>query len=146
MQLTANFSLAEFTRSDTATRRGLDNTPDTQELANLNRLALVLEEIRAGLGHHPIHITSGFRGEALNRAVGGDPNSAHRLGLAADFICPGYGSPFEVCRAIAAMAIEFDQLIQEKNRWVHLGLSPGPGRRDLLTFDGQRYLRGIRHA
>lgn len=145
MQLTPHFSLAEFTRSDTAARRGLDNTPSDAERDNLIRVASVLEEIRATLGH-PILITSGYRGEALNRAVGGVPHSAHRLGLAADFICPDFGSPFEVCKVIAAMSIEFDQLIQEKNRWVHLGLSAGPGRRDLLTYDGRRYLPGIRHV
>ncbi|WP_221621181.1 hypothetical protein [Halomonas sp. YLB-10] len=52
----------------------------------------------------------------------------------------------DVCRAITAMALEFDQLIQEKNTWVHLGLSQAPGRRDLLTFDGHRYRRGILRA
>ena len=114
------------------------------ELANLMRLAAVLEDVRHVLGSRPILISSGFRSEAVNKAVGGSTSSAHRLGLAADFTCPDFGSPLMVCRAIASSGIQFDQLIHEKGSWVHLGLSQSAPRTQMLTFDGTRYLPGLR--
>ena len=143
MKLSKHFTLAELTRSATAQRLGLENSPTVQELANLMRLAGVLEEVRRVLGHRPILISSGFRSEAVNKAVGGATTSAHRLGLAADFTCPSFDSPLAVCQAVAASDIEFDQLIHEKGAWVHLGLSQGTPRTQLLTFDGSRYLSGL---
>ena len=100
MKLSKHFTLEELTRSATAQRLGLDNLPSVHELANLMRLATVLEDVRHVLGSRPILISSGFRSEAVNKAVGGSPSSAHRLGLAADFTCPG--SP---CTAFRERAI-----------------------------------------
>src|SRR5690606_29053528 len=111
MRLSKHFTLAELTRSATAQHLGLENSPTVHELANLMRLAAVLEEVRRLLGHRPILISSGFRSEAVNKAVGGSTSSAHRLGLAADFTCPDFGSPLMVCKAIASSGIAFDQLI-----------------------------------
>lgn len=143
MKLTEHFTLAELTRSGAAAQHRLNNTPNNEELANLRRLARTLEAVRALLGHRPIVITSGFRSGAVNRAVGGVSTSAHRLGLAADFVCPTFGTPLEVCRAIAVSRIRFDQIIHEQSRWIHLGLSDMPARRQLLTFDGRSYQSGL---
>ena len=144
MGLSKHFTLTELTRITSPQRLGLDNSPTVRELANLMRLAAVLEDVRQVLGHRPILITSGFRSEAVNKAVGGSPSSAHRLGLAADFTCPNFGSPLTVCKAVASSGIEFDQLIDDKDSWVHLGPSRSAPRTQLLTFDGTRYLPGLR--
>src|SRR5690554_3339805 len=75
MRLSRHFTLDEFVRSATADRFGLDNIPTVRELANLARLAQVLENVRAVLGHRPVLISSGFRAEEVNSAVGGSPSS-----------------------------------------------------------------------
>jgi hypothetical protein len=125
-RLTDHFSLEELTQSETAARRRIDNTPSPAVVENLTRTAQTLEQVRALLGSRPVLVSSGYRSPALNAAVGGAASSAHMTGLAADFICPGFGSPLEICRKIAASNIVFDQLIQE-GTWVHVGLAPaGP--------------------
>jgi len=146
MQLTAHFRLIEFTRSDTASRKGIDNTPSDEHLTNLHRLAETLEEVRELLGY-PIIITSGYRSPALNRAVGGVSNSSHAQGLAADFHCPGYGSDYDVCRMIAGSRIEFDQLIFEQaaTTWVHLGVGERMRREVMSWRAGRGYRAGIVH-
>ncbi|HXF44864.1 MAG TPA: D-Ala-D-Ala carboxypeptidase family metallohydrolase [Burkholderiaceae bacterium] len=133
-KLSAHFDLEEFLVSEIAARRGIDNTPTPEIVENLKRLALALEDVRMLLGH-PIYITSGYRCPALNVAVGGSATSAHPYGLAADFICPGFGAPLDICTAIAAAGIVFDQLIHEFGRWVHFGLAIGAAepRRQVLT-------------
>ncbi|MET3132852.1 zinc D-Ala-D-Ala carboxypeptidase [Oxalobacteraceae bacterium GrIS 1.11] len=144
MQLTANFSLAEMTASQTATRQGIVNTPSQDVIDNLGRVAAVLEQIRALVGA-PIHVSSGYRAPALNRAVGGAANSAHVLGLAADITVPSM-TPQQLAKAIKAGGIEFDQLIYE-GTWVHVGLATGAPRNQVLTatFTGGRasYSAGI---
>lgn len=134
MSLTLHFTLDEMTHSQTATRRDIDNTPSVDVVANLTRTAQTLEQVRVLLGSRAITISSGYRSPDLNRAVGGAKASAHLYGLAADFICPGYGTPPQICKAIAASNIDFDQLIQE-GTWVHIGLAqPGQkNRRQVLT-------------
>ena len=84
MYLSKHFTLDELTKSATATRKGIDNTPNEQALKNLQDLVVnVLEPLRVHYGR-PIIITSGFRCEKLNKAVGGSPTSQHVLGQAAD--------------------------------------------------------------
>ncbi|KUZ33599.1 D-Ala-D-Ala carboxypeptidase family metallohydrolase [Burkholderia territorii] len=132
--LTAHFTLEELVASDTARRRGIDNTPSATVAANLRRTAEALERVRELLGGRPVVVTSGYRSPALNSAIGGVPNSAHKLGLAADFVCPKFGTPLDICRAISRSSIEFDQLIQE-GTWVHIGLAAAgvKPRRQVLT-------------
>lgn len=139
-QLSQHFHLDEFTVSQEATRRGLDNTPTPPAMRGLLRLAALLEDVRVLLGEQPISISSGYRSPAVNKAVGGSPKSAHLAGLAADFVCPGYGTPLQVCQEIAGSGIAFDQLIYE-GTWVHIGLAPvgAVPRREVLTA---RFLRG----
>ena len=128
MNLTDNFTLEEFTRSDMARERGIDNTPPPEVVANLRRLAEFMEKVRHILGDAPVRITSGYRCHDLNVAVGGVPNSAHLDGLACDFVCAEAGMPLAVCaRLRGTPGLEFDQLINEANqyghRWTHIGIA-----------------------
>lgn len=133
MSLTPHFTLDELTASQTAARLGLDNTPPPEMVAALKRTAELLEEVRALLGK-PVLVSSGYRSPAVNRAVGGAANSAHMLGCAADFSSPSFGSPIDICRAIARSDIAFDQLIHEFRAWVHIAWAPNP-RKMVLTVD-----------
>lgn len=134
--LSPHFTLAELLQSETAARRRIDNSPSQAIVDNLTFLAGRLEVIRELLGNLPIIITSGYRCSALNVAVGGSKTSAHMSGLAADFICPAYGSPLDICRRLAERAgqLAFDQVIQEGS-WVHVGFAQAgrEPRRQVLT-------------
>ena len=130
-QLTRNFHLSEFLSSDMAVRAGIDNTPPAVELGNIRGfLAPGMQRVRDLLGS-PVLVSSGYRSPALNAAVRGSKTSQHMHGLAADFTCPGFGSPLQVARALLASAVEFDQLIQE-GQWVHISFTARP-RRVVLT-------------
>jgi hypothetical protein len=140
MILTPHFTLEELTVTQ---QRGLDNSPPPWAVTNLRITAEGLERAREIL-ERPIIVTSGYRSKEVNAAVGGAERSAHLLGLAADFICPGFGSPAKVCRALEGRAdFAFDQLIFEWT-WVHVSFEPRL-RREVLTLDRatRKYLRGI---
>lgn len=142
MNLSQHFTLGELTLSQTAARRGIDNTPPPDVRRNLGRLALILEGVRALVGR-PIVISSGYRSPAVNRAVGGATNSAHLTGLAADINCPGL-SPAALAAIIKTSTIKYDQLILEFDQWVHIGLSEAAPRFQLLTIrTGTGYMKGI---
>jgi zinc D-Ala-D-Ala carboxypeptidase len=137
MRLSENFSLEELTASETAARKGIDNTPSEEVINNLKRLAAALQEVRALLNHRAILISSGYRSPELNQAVGGSATSDHCKGLAADFICPSYGTPNDIVRAIAASDLSFKQVIREFDKWVHLSI-PEEGqepRKQALIID-----------
>jgi hypothetical protein len=137
MRLSENFSLEELTASETAARKGIDNTPSEDVINNLKRLAAALQEVRALLNHRAILISSGYRSPELNQAVGGSATSDHCKGLAADFICPSYGTPNDIVRAIAASGLSFKQVIREFDKWVHLSI-PEEGqepRKQALIID-----------
>ena len=142
-QLSTHFSLEELTVTDT----GLDNTPNAEEEARLSTLATFMEKVRTILGNHPITVNSAFRSEAVNEAVGGVPDSAHRLAYACDFTCPGFGPPLDIAERLDAAqrngAIDFDQLIYE-GTWVHISRDPQL-REQRLTHTGDGYTDGI-HA
>jgi len=132
-QLTEHFSLEEMTHSDTANACGIDNTAPPDVIDNLTRLCNVLEEVRVVCGNHPVTINSGYRCEALNAEVGGVEDSAHRYGLGADIVIPGYGDPTDVWEALIFVVedLGIDQLIDESGggaRWVHIGLCEGEPR------------------
>jgi hypothetical protein len=135
-QLSLRFKLSQFTFSDTAIRKGIDNAPTPAHIDNLRRLADRLEKV-ADLLQAPLIITSVYRCLELNRAIGSQDSSRHVLGLAADFGAPRFGTPLEVCHQIHKSGIEFDQLIHEFGRWVHFGLWPigSSPRFQLLTID-----------
>lgn len=139
MQLSPNFSLAELTASETAERHGIDNTPTSEIIENLRHLASALQEVRTLLGNKPITINSGYRCPAVNEKLGSKPTSDHCKGLAADFVCPSFGSPDDIVRAIMASPIPYKQVIREFDRWVHIAV-PAPGeepRRQALIIDKQ---------
>jgi len=145
MQLSKNFKLNEFTASQTATRKGIDNTPAAPIIERLRMLANTLEQVRNLLGDNSIRISSGYRCLALNRAIGSGDSSAHVQGYAVDFTCPNFGTPKEVANKIAQSDIKYDQIIYE-GTWIHLSVDPR-NRRDVLTatFKGGKatYTKGI---
>lgn len=132
-QLSQHFSLAEFVRSQTATRHGIDNTPPGSAQINLARLAEQLERVRMAVGSRSVQITSGYRCPALNARIGGSRTSAHMEGRAADIVVRGM-TAVQVARAIERASIVFDQLIFE-GAWVHVGISRvgDLARGDVLT-------------
>jgi hypothetical protein len=120
MKLTEHFTLEELTFSETASRRGWDNTPPIGFQENLSRVALLLEQVRK-LVNKPIQITSGYRCKNLNDAVGSKETSQHRNGCAADFKVVGM-TPREVIDLILDAGIEYDQVIEEFSSWTHISV------------------------
>jgi len=123
MKLSEHFNLAEFTQSQTAARKSIDNTPDAVVKNNLTIVAANMETVRALLDNKPITISSGYRSPALNRAVGGSATSAHVNGWAVDFICPAFGTPLQVVEKLKNSNLKFDQIIEE-GTWVHISFAP----------------------
>ena len=123
--LSPHFTVHEFTRSATAIRKGIDNTPTAEVLENLKLLAESLERVRSILDR-PLYITSGYRSPKLNAAIGSRPTSAHVKGLAADFECPEFGDPEVVMRKLVQHLPEIgaDKLILEfpPDGWLHLSI------------------------
>jgi len=138
MQLSEHFTLEELTASSVAARTGLDNTPNATEVANLVRVAELLEQVRKLLGK-PISINSGFRSKAVNDAVGSRDTSQHRIGCAADIRVSGM-TPREVVEACIAANIGYDQIIEEFGSWTHISVPDSPARpprKQALTIDRQ---------
>ena len=129
MQL--NFSIKELIHSDNATKAGIDNTPSIAEIDNLlNLIFYCLQPIRDKL-KKPMIITSGYRNYQVNFLAGGVLNSQHTKGEAADFKVPGM-SITQVVNFIVNSGVEFDQLIDEKNQWVHISYRKGNNRKQVL--------------
>jgi len=152
MRLSENFTMAEFTKSQTAERRGIDNTPQGEHLEAAKELfANVVQPVRDAFGVTVIN--SGYRSPELNEAVGGSSRSQHCKGEAADIECPGYANG-DLARWIADN-LDFDQLILEfytpgipDSGWVHVSYkSDGTNRKECLTaarIDGKtQYSVGI---
>jgi hypothetical protein len=139
MNLSPHFTLEEMTVSQTAARRGIDNTPSAAVIAKLRKTAQGLEGVRVVLGGAPIIISSGYRSPAVNSAVGGARKSQHLTGEAVDFTAPRFGSVVEVFNAIKSSGIKYDQLIQEFGSWVHLSFSETPrGQALIIDKNGTR--------
>jgi len=117
-QLSPHFSLEELTFTD---HREFDNTPNSEELANLQRLAEFLEKVKVLVGGKPIMINSAFRCKQVNDAVGSKDTSQHRVGCAADIRVPGM-TPDQVVQAIINSGLPFDQVIREFDRWTHVSI------------------------
>lgn len=120
--LSLHFTLEELTHTD---HRQFDNTPNTDELANLVRLARFLEQVKTALDGKPVMINSAFRSKAVNDAVGSSDKSQHRIGCAADIRVPGM-TPDEVVKAVMAAGIGYDQIIREFDRWTHISIPNNP--------------------
>jgi hypothetical protein len=138
MNLTANFSLHELTKSETALRMGLDNTPGEVEIAALKLLAeKVLQPVRNHFGKG-VKCNSGFRASAVNQATGGSKSSDHVKGQAADIEIPGVPNA-ELAQWIMDN-LEYTQLILEfytpgipDSGWVHVSYDPNNLKKQELT-------------
>ena len=124
MNLTQHFTLAELTRSAKATALGLDNQPPQELIPRLVLTAEMLERIRSTLDA-PIIVTSAYRSPPVNRAVGGVTSSDHTQGHAADIVAPGYGTPYQVAKALEPLVsvLGIGQIILEGikgKQWVHV--------------------------
>lgn len=135
MKLTEHFTLEELTRSTTAAQRNIDNTPNPQVVHNLCALCcLVLEPLRAAIGR-PLIINSGYRCDALNKAVGGVWNSYHRLGLAADIRCT-QSEGLALCKAARKLPYLDKALFEHSgsSQWLHVQISGSPRRQVVEDF------------
>ena len=139
MKISPNLSLAEITRSDTAKRHGIDNTPTAEHLENFKLLAdKVFEPIREHF-KTPIFISSGYRSKALNSFIKGSLSSQHCTGQAIDIDMDG--SNGEVTNRMVfdfiKNKLDFDQLIWEMGTdfnpdWVHVSYVKGKNRKQKL--------------
>jgi len=137
MRLSKHFTLDEFIKSATATRLGIDNTPDEKVLNCIQALVdNVLEPLRVHYGR-PIIITSGYRCPKLNKAVGGSSTSQHAIGQAVDIrsVSDSREDNKELFDMILEMKLPFDQLINEFGYdWVHVSFGPR-NRRQVLKAE-----------
>ena len=139
MNLSPHFTLEELTRSEVAARNGWDNSPNQEEIANLQRLAYLLEKVKEAVGGKPVMINSGFRSKQVNDAVGSKDSSQHRIGCAADIRVPGM-TPRQVVEACITASVLFDQIILEFDAWTHISVSSDPTlapRHSRLIIDKQ---------
>ena len=144
MKLSGHFSLAELTKSQTATRKGIDNKPTLDHIENLTELCThVLEPTRRNFGK-PMVISSGYRSEELCEAIGSSKNSQHAKGEAADFEMFGVDNK-ELAKYIKNNLV-FDQLILEfynpddpSSGWVHCSYSKEETRKQSLLYNGKDY-------
>jgi hypothetical protein len=120
--MTPNFTLAELTVTD---HREFKNEPNPSEIANLQRLAELLEQVKVAIGGKPVMVNSAFRSKQVNDAVGSKDSSQHRVGAACDFRVPGM-APDAVVKAVIAAKLPFDQLIREFDRWTHISVPNDP--------------------
>ena len=148
MNLSKNFTLAEFAKSQAALRRGLDNTPNAEHVENLRDLVdHVLQPVRSHFAR-PVIITSGFRSRKLNSAIGGSATSHHMRGMAADIEIPGVANGM-IAEWISE-SLPFTQLILEfytpgvpDSGWVHVAYDPQDLRQETLTVT--RTIRGVHY-
>lgn len=152
MNLTKNFTLAEMTKSETALRHGIDNTPGEQEMSALRVLAeKVLQPIRDHF-QKGVKVNSAYRSPEVNQKVGGSRTSDHCRGQAADIEIPGVANA-ELAQWIVDN-LEFRQVILEfytqgipDSGWVHVSYVPEDNKKQVLTAtkkDGKTvYLNGL---
>ena len=146
MKLSKHFSLKEMTKSGTAARLGLDNTPNEEQIENLKALCEnILEPLRDYYESRPIMVSSGFRSEKLSEAIGSSSRSAHCQGMAVDFEILGFDN-----KQVAAHIknnFDFDQLISEyyeegvaDSGWIHVAYKrDGSNRKQSLIKDKEGY-------
>ena len=144
MRLSGHFSLSELTKSQTATRKGIENTPLPEHIESLTDLCLqILEPTRRHFGK-PMVITSGYRSTDLCIAIGSNPNSQHAKGEAADFEM--FGEDNKALATFIKNELIYDQLILEywkegdpSSGWVHCSYNRNNNRKQSLTYDGKDY-------
>lgn len=119
------FTFDELSRSDTATRLNIDNTPSPAARSNLAALVdNILDPLREAWGK-PITVNSGYRCPALNKAVGGSATSQHMSGQAADITTGNKVDNARLFQLVQDLGLPFDQLIDEQGfEWIHVSYSP----------------------
>lgn len=129
------FTIAELTRSTTARRQGIDNTPPASAVKALTALVEnVLDPLREAWGG-PIRVNSGYRCPELNQAVGGTPGSQHQRGEAADITVGSRSGNRRLLELIKRLNLPVDQCIDEKGcRWIHVSHRSGRNRRMYMKF------------
>ena len=146
-QLSKHFSLEEMTKSSTASRMGIDNTPNEEQIENLKAICEnILEPLREYYESRPITITSGFRSPELSEAIKSSRSSQHCKGEACDFEIAGFDN-----REVAAHIknnFDFDQLISEyyisgvpDSGWIHVSYKKSGNRKQsLIKNKGEGYI------
>lgn len=132
------FKLEEFLTSSTARQKSIENLPSWEIIEHLKELAAFLDDLREDWGSG-INVTSGYRNDKLNSAVGGVSTSAHRLGFAADIV-PSNGQFDRLVSFLKNWLKDkaFDQAIIEKKgktRWIHIGLYNQKGQQRRMIFN-----------
>jgi len=134
MRLSKNFTLSEITRSNTAKRKGIENSPTEKHLQNLQLLITnLIQPIRDELG--PLRVTSGYRSPRLNRSIGGSNKSQHCRGEALDlqFWRDGKMVNKEVYDFVINSELAFDQMINEFDfSWIHISYKIKGNRNTIL--------------
>ena len=147
-QLSPHFTLAELTASTKGAQLGIDNTPPAEIIPRLVMVAEMLERIRSTV-NVPVVVTSGYRCQRLNQAVGGVTSSDHTQGHAADIVAPGFGTATELARLLAPLVsvLGIGQLILEGIKgktWVHVSThSPEKSINRVLTITDAGVLIGV---
>ena len=135
MILSKNFTLQEFTKSVTAIRNDIDNSPNAEHIRNIQLLVkFVLQPLREGL-NKPIRITSGYRSESLNKLIKGSKRSQHCKGQAADlqFRVDGVMDNKVIWDKVIELGLPFDQMINEfEFSWIHISYNHEHNRKSLL--------------
>ena len=130
-----NFTMSELIHSETAEKYNILNIPDKKALDNMLLLIVdCLQPIRNYI-NKPMIISSGYRSARLNShpLINGRPNSQHLTGQAADFTIKGM-TPKQIIEKIIASGVEYDQLINEHNIWVHVSYNKGHNRKQNFTI------------
>jgi hypothetical protein len=130
MKLSNSFNLIEFTSSETASRRGIDNTPSIAVIENLRLLCEnVLQPLRDKYGKS-INITSGYRSPKLNKAIGGSSTSQHCYGQAADIQVDkkDYLKVWEILKTLPFDQIIFEFGTESAPDWIHVSYVQGKNR------------------
>lgn len=117
------FSINELTRSSVAVAKNIDNTPNDEQLLNIQHLITNLLDVIREIWGGPIIVNSGFRNEQLNKAVGGVPTSNHLNGEAADITTGSIQGNLELFEKLSDIPVEYDEIINEKGgKWLHVAL------------------------
>lgn len=127
IMISPNFSFKETISSEKAREKGIDNSYPQSLLPVIKNTANGMERVRKVLNGNPIHIDSWFRCLELNRLLKSKDTSQHIKGEAVDFICPDFGTPLQICKALISEAdkIKWDQLILE-HTWIHTSFCGNP--------------------
>jgi zinc D-Ala-D-Ala carboxypeptidase len=154
LNLSEHFTVAEFTASQEAVRRGIDNDLPVHLIVNARKTAELLERIRAHLSQLAgreirMPLSSGYRCLALNRAIGSSDTSDHVNADAADWSAPDFGSPKVICEVLAPLVgqLGIGQLINEypdRRGWVHTSTRlPAKMINRIITITGRGTFPGV---